>query len=257
MSLARSLTATVLGLGLLLGAGQAARAEKALNLGVLSADMGILEPHLSSTTANLPIMDSIFNALVRFAPGSASLEKIEPDLAERWESSPDGKVWTFHLRKGVQFHHGYGELTAEGRGYSLQKAASKETSTWYSEYAAVDKIEALDPYTVRIALKHTVPSFLGLVVNYHGGMILSKKAVEKLGADFKLKPVGTGPFAFEEYVPKQKTVLKAQDQYFRGRPNLDKVVSTSSRWTRLARWPSSRASWTSSRASSRSGGSRR
>lgn len=80
---------------LLLGMGQAVAAEKVLNIGVFSADMGILDPHRSATTANLPIMDSIFNGLVRWRPGSVDLELIEPDLAERWESSPDGKIWTF------------------------------------------------------------------------------------------------------------------------------------------------------------------
>lgn len=201
-----------------------ALAEKVLNIGVNSGDMGILEPHLSSTTANMPIMDSIFNGLVRFKPGSVDLEQIEPDLAERWESSPDGKVWTFHLRKGVQFHQGYGELTSEDVVFSLKKASVKETSRWHTSYQAIDKIEAPDKYTVKIILKHNVPSLLSLVLNYHGGMVLSKKACQKLGDKFQLNPVGTGPFAFAEYVPKQKVVLKANDKFFRGKPKLDKVV---------------------------------
>ena len=68
--------------------GGPAMAEKVLSIGIKSADMGIVDPHLSATTANLPIMDSIFNGLVRFRPGSVVLEKIEPDLAESWTSSP-------------------------------------------------------------------------------------------------------------------------------------------------------------------------
>ncbi len=204
--------------------GGPAMAEKVLNIGIKSADMGILDPHLSATTANLPIMDSIFNGLVRFRPGSVDLEKIEPDLAESWTSSPDGKVWTFKLRKGVQFHHGFGEMTAEDVVFSLNKAATKETSRWWTDYQSFDKVEAVDPYTVKITLKNNVPSMFGLVLNYHGGMILSKKAVEERGDQFKLNPVGTGPFAFAEYVPKQRTVLKANEQYFHGKPKIDKIV---------------------------------
>ena len=209
---------------LLLIAGQAVAAEKVLNIGVYSADMGILDPHRSATTANLPIMDSIFNGLVRWKPGSVDLETIEPDLAERWQSSPDGKVWTFYLRKGVQFHSGFGEMTADDVVFSLKKAANKETSIWYTGYTAFEKVEAVDPYTVRITLSNNVPSMLALVLNFHGGMVLSKKAVEKYGDDFRLNPVGTGPFEFKEYIPKQKTILVAHPKYFRGKPRIDKIV---------------------------------
>src|SRR5690606_11783149 len=53
----------------------------------------------------------IYNTLVRIKPGTTS--HIEPELAERWEVSDDGLVWTFYLRRGVQWHHGYGEFTAD------------------------------------------------------------------------------------------------------------------------------------------------
>lgn len=197
---------------------------KVLNIGVKSADMGILDPHLSATTANLPIMDSIFNGLVRFSPGSVDLEKIEPDLAKSWETSPDGLVWTFHLREGVQFHHDFGEMTSEDVVFSLKKAANQETSRWWSNYEPFEKVEALDTYTVRITLKKNVPSMYGLVLNFHGGMILSKKAVEQYGDEFKLNPVGTGPFAFSKYVPKQYTELVANEHYFRGKPKIEKII---------------------------------
>ncbi len=224
MKLVKCLMVLAFSVILLFGMGQAVAAEKVLNIGVFSADMGILDPHRSATTANLPIMDSIFNGLVRWKPGSVDLELIEPDLAERWESSPDGKVWTFYLRKGVQFHHGFGEMTADDVVFSLKKASNKETSIWYTGYTAFSKVEAVDPYTVRITLSNNVPSMLALVLNFHGGMVLSKKAVEKYGDDFRLNPVGTGPFEFKEYVPKQKTILVAHPKYFRGKPKIDKVV---------------------------------
>ena len=113
---------------------------------------------------------------------------LEPDLAERWESSADGLTWTFHLRKGVKFHGGYGELTAEDVVYSLNRAKDPKTSGFSSDYANFASVEAVDPYTVRITLHKPVPSLLALVSNYHGGNVISKKAVEELGENFKTQP---------------------------------------------------------------------
>ena len=77
----------------------AARAETAVNVGLKAADANALDPHLSTKSGDKPIFALIFNGLVRFKPGSMSPAQLEPDLAESWEVSPDGKVWTFKLRK--------------------------------------------------------------------------------------------------------------------------------------------------------------
>jgi peptide/nickel transport system substrate-binding protein len=209
---------------LVLGLGSSAAAEKVLNIGIKVEDMGILDPHLSASNANIPIMNSVFNGLVRFKPGNDTVEAIEPDLAARWKTSRDGKVWTFYLRKGVQFHHGFGEMTADDVVFSLKKAATMETSAWHLSYQEIKNVEALDRYTVQITLDTPNSLFLGVVLNYHGGMVLCKKAVEKYGDKFKLNPVGTGPFAFKEYFPRQRVELVANEKYFRGRPKLDKVI---------------------------------
>jgi peptide/nickel transport system substrate-binding protein len=84
-------------------------------------------------------------------------------------------------------------------------------------------VEAVDPYTVRITLKQTVPSLLGIVTNYGGGFIVSKKAVEKLGDGFAAAPIGTGPFAFASVTPNQSLELVANKAYFRGAPMLEKI----------------------------------
>ncbi|GGH16505.1 ABC transporter substrate-binding protein [Alsobacter metallidurans] len=195
-----------------------------LNIGMAAADVGQLDPHRATTTQDKPVVSWIFNGLVRFKPGSASLETLEPDLAEKWESSPDKLTWTFTLRKGVKFHGDYGEMTSEDVVYSLKRAADSKTSSFAADYGAIDSIEAVDPSTVRIKLKQAIPSLLGLVTNYHGGNIVSKKAVEALGADFRLKPIGTGPFAFQEYKPNESLTLVANKSYFRGAPKLEKIV---------------------------------
>jgi peptide/nickel transport system substrate-binding protein len=203
-----------------------AQAQKTtLTVGLASADTGVLDPHMNSTTPGKSFMQQIFNGLVRLKPGEISPDQIEADLAESWTSSPDGKIWTFKLRRGVQCHHGFGEFTAADAVFSLKRAATRETSTFSSDYAAFDSVEAPDPYTVKITLKTAIPSLLGVVMNYHGGQMVCKAAVDQMGNDgFRRRPIGTGPFMFAEYVPQQFGKLVANDQYFRGKPNFREIT---------------------------------
>lgn len=211
-------------LSLLLGltVPQLATAET-LRVGAGVSDISTLDPMRATATEDVTIVSWMFNGLVRFAPGSADPSKIEPDLAERWETSADGLVWTFHLKKDVKFHKDFGVLTAEDVVFSLTRAKDPKSSSYANDYAAFKTIEAVDPATVKITLSESVPGFLGLVANYHGGNIVSKKAVEKLGAEFKSNPVGTGPFAFDKAVTQQAVYLTAFAGYFRGTPKLDGI----------------------------------
>ncbi|WP_186332201.1 ABC transporter substrate-binding protein [Bordetella genomosp. 13] len=189
-----------------------------------AADNATLDPHRATSTVDKGVASEMFDGLVRFPPGSADPKKLEADLAERWESSADSKVWTFHLRKGVQFHGGYGELKAEDVVYSLQRAADPKRSSFAATFGQMEKVEAVDDYTVRVTLKSPDAGFLGRVSDYHGGNIVSKKAAEKLGDKFGGGPIGTGPFAFGEHVTQQYVKLVANDQYFRGKPKLGGIV---------------------------------
>lgn len=198
-------------------------AADTLRVGGGEADFTTLDPDRATSTGDVTLVSWIFNGLVRFPPGSADPAKIEPDLAKSWDSSADGKVWTFHLRDGVKFQGGFGTLTADDVVYSLNRAKDPATSSFASDYSAFAKIEAVDPMTVRITLRHPVPGFLGLVANYHGGNILSKKAVEKYGQDFKTHPIGTGPFMFDKAVTQQYVHLTAFPDYFRGAPQIGDI----------------------------------
>ena len=195
-----------------------------LRFGIDNPDLGKLDPHNTVVSGDRYIIQCIFNGLVRYKPGSGDIRQIEPDFAEKWDSSSDGKVWTFHLRHGVKWHHGYGEFTADDVVFSLNHAANKATSSFASDYIEFDKVEAVDPYTVRITLKQVVPSLLGLVVNSLGGNIVSKKAVEELGPKYAQQPIGTGPFMFEDYKPQHSVTLIANPDYFRGKPKVDRVI---------------------------------
>ena len=203
--------------------------EQVLDIAFDAGDAKTLDPHRAATTVDRSTVDPIFNGLVRYPPGNQV--SVEPDLAESWKVSPDGRTWTFQLRKGVYFHpypgspSGY-ELTAEDVVYSLNRAANPDHSSYAGEYTGVH-FKAVDPGTVQIITDKPIsePLFLAKVANYAGGFIVCRKAIEEKGDEwFKTHPVGTGPFMFESYVPQQKTVLVRNPKYFRGAPILEKVV---------------------------------
>ncbi|MDQ0456317.1 ABC transporter substrate-binding protein [Rhizobium paknamense] len=199
-------------------------AKTELVLGAAAADIGSLDPHFANNTSDRTVVGWIFGGLVRFAPGSANPETIEPDLAERWESSEDKLSWTFHLRQGVQWQAGYGDVTADDVVFSLNKTKDPKRSAFSGDYTAFKTIEAIDPHTVKITLSRQVPSLLGLLTNYAGGFIISKKAYEERGEDFKRNPVGFGPFSVQSVTPGQAVTLVANETYFRGKPQITKVT---------------------------------
>lgn len=204
--------------------GPASAQKRALVVATSQTDAGKLDPHQASAGADKGILNWVFNALVRIKPGEASPAVIEPDLAESWSANANGTEWLFKIRSGVQCHGNYGEFTAEDAAYSLKRAAAKETSAFAGDFGSIDKIEATDKYALKVTLKNPIPSLLGLLSNYHGGLMVCRKAALELGDAFGKKPIGTGPFAFVEYQPQQFVKLAAHTAYFRGSPQIDMVT---------------------------------
>ncbi len=203
--------------------------KQSLTVAFDAGDAKSLDPHRAATTVDRSTVDMIFNGLVRYPPGDQVT--VEPDLATSWEVSEDGKTWTFHLRKGVFFHpfpgspDGY-ELTAEDIVYSLERAADPDHSSYAGEYTGIDFAVA-DPYTVQITIDQPIsePLFLAKFAAYAGGFVVCKKAIEANGDDWaRVHPIGTGPFRFESYEPRQKTVLVRNEKYYRGAPVLEQVT---------------------------------
>lgn len=203
----------------------AAAQDATLRISTGTGDVATLDPHRASATGDVALVGWIYNALVRFRPGSSDPKDLEPDLAESWETSPDGLTWTFRLRKGVRFQGEWGELTADDVVYSLRRAADPKRSTFSADFSGLDEVSKTDDSTVKITLKYPDASFLGRVSNYHGGQIVSRKATEALGERVATHPVGTGPFAFVEQVTQQFVRLAANPTHFRGRPRIDAIVA--------------------------------
>lgn len=201
-----------------------------LRLGTDAADLLTLDPHFAATTNDRAVVDMIFNGLLRYKPGNSP--SIEPDLAlsiPEPEILDSKQIWTFELRRGVMCHSGpqteaY-ELTADDVVYSLQKAANGDRSAYAGEYSDIT-VDKVDAYTVRFTLEKPLSSFLFLpkIIDYAGGFIICKKAVEVMGDEaFSTHPVGTGPFRFENHTPGEMVRLLAHKQYFRGQPLLEGV----------------------------------
>ncbi|MDO9711586.1 ABC transporter substrate-binding protein [Paracraurococcus lichenis] len=215
--------ALLLGTALSVGMALGAAAQPTLRVGMAAQDVGRLDPHFATSTIDRVVVGWMFNGLVRFAPGSSDPATIEPDLAERWDSSADGRTWTFFLRRGVPFHGGYGELTADDVVFSLKKAGTASSSAFSADFRAFESVEAVDPHTVKVALKENVPSLLGILTNYSGGYIVSKRAAEERGDGFTRAPIGTGPFALDKVTPNQSAELVAHAGYFRGTPQIGRI----------------------------------
>lgn len=196
-----------------------------------AGDIASLDPHYASATQDRSIVDMVFNALIRFTPGDASI--FEPDLAtaipEPVAEADGSQSWTFTLREDAMCQASSASeaypLTADDVVFSLQKSANAETSAYAADYAGLT-FEAVDASTVRVVVAEPLgPAvFLPKFANYSGGYIVCQQAYEALGADvFVTNPVGTGPFAFESYTPQTSVVLTAHDEYFRGAPLLGGV----------------------------------
>ncbi|MBU3951149.1 MAG: hypothetical protein KJ658_03360, partial [Proteobacteria bacterium] len=207
------------------GAGQ-----DVLRFGVHVSAMGTLDPHFAEGSQDRAFADMVFNGLLRYIPGNAP--RIEPDLAvDMPEVRMEGgkQIWTIKLRKGIFFHKGPAtpahELTADDVIFSLKKAAQKKFSAYAGEYTGMD-IKKLGDYDLEIILEKPMSSilFFPKLTNYSGGFIVSKRAVETMGYErFKSHPIGTGPFAFQSYLPGDTLSLIAHKDYFRGCPKLTGV----------------------------------
>src|SRR2546427_9592074 len=152
-----------------------AQRKKVLNIAAKEPDT--LDPHSSTLGQSQAIARFMFRGLTRFAikDGKVTTAEVEPDLAESWTLSPEGTVWTFKLKKGVQFHKGFGELTGEDVKFSFERQIKRSPGMLFGVNLEVIKsIEVVNPHTVQIALKSFDPIFLLRMVGYQNGYIVSK-----------------------------------------------------------------------------------
>jgi peptide/nickel transport system substrate-binding protein len=211
----RRIALVLLGLTICTGG---AIAETVLRIG-LAEDPDVLDPTLARTYVGRIVFASLCDKLFDID----ERVNIVPQLALGYETSADGKTVTISLRPGVKFHDGE-PMNAEAVKFSLERHLTLTGSFRKPELAAVDRIEAPDPATVRILLKQPFSPLIAQLAD-RAGMIVSPKAASAAGDKFGLKPVCAGPFKFAERVQQDRIVLERFADYWNAaNVHIDRVI---------------------------------
>jgi ABC-type transport system substrate-binding protein len=203
-----------------------------------SNDPGTADAQLTTEEYALPL--NIFDRLVEVKTTATGASELVPSLAEKWDVSADGKVYTFHLRQGVKFHNGE-EFTSDDVVYTIDRMLNPKTKALNTDFfdmidGAKERMEgkadttrgvkAIDKYTVEITLVQPFAPFLANLAT-PAASIYNRKATEAAGTQFGLEPdktVGTGPFKLKEWKVNDHIALETYDKYWGGKATLDGVV---------------------------------
>ncbi|CAN5473588.1 ABC transporter substrate-binding protein [soil metagenome] len=175
----------------------------------------------------IPITDNITEGLTRFKLGSG---EIEPGLAESWTPSEDGLTFTFTLRQGVTFHDGT-PFNADAVLFNVNRQIDP-TAVGYSDqfiYAGivfqdVASVAKTGEYEVAFTLNRPITPLLPGNLAVFAGGIVSPTAAQDFADDYSQNAAGTGPFKLDAFTPDVELSLVANDDYWGGRPALDRVV---------------------------------
>jgi peptide/nickel transport system substrate-binding protein len=189
------------------------------------------DPHLTVSYKTHIAYSFTHNRLVKHKAGPGvqpGTFPLEGDLAESW-TQPSENTYVFKLRRGVRWHNkppvNGRELTADDVVYTVERFRTVKGNANAYMLAALDRVEAVDKYTVKFTLKEPYAWFLDILANPHAVCIVAKECVEKFG-DLK-KPeatAGTGPWMLDTYRPNVGFTLVRNPAYFvSGLPYIDKI----------------------------------
>jgi peptide/nickel transport system substrate-binding protein len=196
----------------------AASAQSTLRIG-LAEDPDVLDPSLARTYVGRIVFASLCDKLFDID------EKLNlvPQLALSHETLEDGKTVVIKLRPNVKFHDGE-PMDAEAVKYTFERHLTLNGSFRKPELAAVEKVEVVDPLTVKLSLKAPFSPLLSQLTD-RAGMIVSPKAAKELGDRFGTKPVCAGPYKFVERVQQDRIVLERFADYWnKDAVKIDRVV---------------------------------
>jgi len=186
------------------------------------ADVTGFDPGLSRGIQAYYLKGNIFNTLVTV---DENLNFV-PELAESWETQENGKVYVFHLRKGVKFHDGT-DFNAEAVRWNIQWTTDRDSQSVMDAFLdTIETAEVIDAHTIKITLKYPTFTLLPALAQYREGLLIkSPTAYEKFGKqEAQQHPVGTGPFKLAKWEQNNLIVLEKNKDYWKpGLPYLDRV----------------------------------
>ncbi|SEE23206.1 peptide/nickel transport system substrate-binding protein [Rhizobiales bacterium GAS191] len=206
-----------------------ARADTTLVIG-MAADPTGFDPEAVLNNTSGFVMATIYDSLIRYKSGTT---EVAPGLAETWNVSADGLTYTFHLRKGVTFQDGT-PFNAKTYIQGIDRLLNKQSPDFIYNtgpvenfvdftYEDVVSYRAVDDDTVEFKLKQPSAALLASLAMVWNGVV-SPTAVTKYGKDFRNHPVGSGPFIFKEWRPRDQISLDANPNYWGGKPKVDHLV---------------------------------
>lgn len=200
-----------------------ARAADEQHLRIQSNAMNSLDPaHQISAGDEGRVAILVSNALLRYAPGVKY--DLVPDLAMGYETSDDGRVYTFKLRKDVKWHGGFGAFTARDVKWSVERILDPATKSRNAgQLQEIAAVEVVDDHTVRFRLKAPSAVFPHALATFRGGFLMSEAAAKAQGAEAGRQIIGTGPFLVEKAVLDQEVVLRRNEGYFGPKPKLERI----------------------------------
>ena len=204
--------------------GEAARPEGTLTVAVATFGNERWLPHLYVGAEDIVLKPLWENLLSRDAKGN-----LIPMLAERWEVLDGGRAWKFHLRKGVRFHGGGPEVTAEDVKFTYTSIVREgSANSLATEFRLIKSMEVEGPYTITVRFEKPFVTLSNRV--NHGlfagtSYIQSKKYIETAGEQgAERQPVGTGPWKFVEHVRGDRIVYEAVENHWRAVPHWKRLV---------------------------------
>ncbi len=178
-----------------------------------------------SSQSEKTLWDCVYDPLIQ---RDAKTFEYRPGLATEWKPSNELRTWTFKLRSGVQFHEGWGEMTAEDVKFTVEQHLKPDAQGGSAPFfrGQLDRIETPDTHTVVMHFKSRVwevPSHFTQFVGYQN--ITSKKYLEKVGEDkAALHPIGTGPFRHVEGKQGDYHRFEAVANHWRKPPGFKELV---------------------------------
>lgn len=180
----------------------------------------VLDPHIRYDWSTRMIQQAVYDALVKYEGDPA---EVKPWLAESWETSEDGRTWTFHLVKDAKFHNG-DPVTAEAVRYSFERGLklNKGVAWMLKDFLAPEGVTAVDDYTVKFELKAPYAPFLSFLPWW---FVVNPKQVKanEIDGDYGQmwltdNAAGSGPFKLGRWEPNVLYEVTSVEDYWKGWP---------------------------------------